>query len=178
MSTLQFSLFFAALLFAYVLVHVRLARFESYLKEIAVLKLLNERLQGVSEVIERVRLDRVEEQLGRLHEDLVEIRDGTARLERTLHRDLSQTISVATPAAGGADGSSGERARAAIETRLLSLGYGELNVISDLSSVRLDEQYEIKVECLRDHMPHKGTVVFKNGSVVDVNLQSAAQSFP
>ena len=38
MDTLQFALFFAALLVAYVLVHMRLVRFEAYLKEMSALR--------------------------------------------------------------------------------------------------------------------------------------------
>ena len=38
MTTLQFSLFFAAILVAYLLVHLRLVRFEGHLKEIVALQ--------------------------------------------------------------------------------------------------------------------------------------------
>ena len=55
MTTLQFAVFFAALLVGYVLVHVRLVRFETYLREVSALKVMNERLKGLSDVLTRVR---------------------------------------------------------------------------------------------------------------------------
>jgi hypothetical protein len=178
MTTFQFALFFAALLVGYVLVHVRLVRFEGYLKEIAGLKLLNERLKGVTEVIERVRIDRVEEALSQVHDDLVALQSALARFEDTVHRDIGQLAATPAAEAPREGPTSGERIRAAIETRLLALGYGDLKLLADLTDARLDDTYEIRVECQRDRMPSKGTVIVRNGAVVDVRLQSAAQSFP
>jgi hypothetical protein len=184
MSTLQFSLFFASLLVGYLLIHLRLVRFESYLKEMAGLKTLNDRLKGVAESVERVRIDRIEGQLGQLHDDLVGLLDQLGRLERTLHQDLAQAVlpapaavPAAEPQAAGA-ASAGERIRAEVAARLLQLGYRELRILSDLSAVRLEDRVEVKVEATRQHMPVKGSVTVRNGGVVDVGLQTAAQSFP
>jgi hypothetical protein len=174
MSPLQFSLFFAALLVAYILVHVRMVRFEKYLREIGGIKTLNERLNALSAGLERLRLDRVEELLGQLHEDLETVRKATDRVERAVGRG-----SGAAPGAGsGLDRSPAERIQSVVETRLLDLGYRNLRLLTDLSGVVLEEQLEVLVECERDHMPHKGRVTTKNGAIIDVTIQNAAQSFP
>lgn len=179
MSTLQFSLFFAALLIAYVLVHTRLVRFEKHLKEMAGLKTLNERLKAVSDTMERVRLDRVEEQLAQLHDDLVGLLDQLGRIERTVHRDLAQVILPSPrPATVPAEAAPGERIRSAVETRLLQLGYRDLRLVTDLSDVRLEDRVEVRIEATHQQMPVKGVVTVHNGSVVDVAVRSAAQSFP
>jgi len=178
MDTLQFSLFFAALCVAYVLVHIRLAKFEAYLKEIAGLKLLNERLKGVSDVLERVRLDRVEELLAMLHEDLVEIAGIDQWIEKMVGRSASAAPAAALGQRTEVESSAGDRVRAAVEARLLALGYGDLRILSELGGAQLDEQLEVQVECVKNHMPFKGTVVARNGGIADVQLQSVSQTFP
>ena len=70
------------------------------------------------------------------------------------------------------------RIRGAVETRLLALGCRDLRVLTDLSTANLDEPVTVQVECRRDGMPVKGRVVARNGAVVDVDLQTVAQSFP
>lgn len=172
MTNLQFALFFAAILIAYVLVHVRLSRFEAYLREIAGLKLLNERLKGVSDVLERVRLDHVEDLLGQLHDDLIAIRDAQEGLERSLGR-----AGVAEPEVARS-GSAADRIRAAVESRLLSLGYSDLRILSDLADSTLDTETTVRVECSRQNMVSKGRVVTRNGAIVDVELKPVAQVFP
>lgn len=171
MTTLQFSLFFAALLVAYLLVHYRLMRFERYLKEIAGLKLLNERLKSVSDVLERVRLDTVEERLGALHEDLGRVEGAVQRVERAIARPVVASAEASGPSAG-------DRIRAAIEQRLLALGYGDLRILGDMSGVGGDDTIEVRVECEKGSMPFKGSVIARNGAVLDVRLRSVAQSFP
>lgn len=174
METYQFSLFFAALLVAYVLVHVRLVRFETYLKEIAGIKSLNDRLKRVSDVLERVRLDRVEEQLDQLHADMAQLLEAADRVERA--------IRVAAPPAGAAPApaafAAGERIRAAVETRLLSLGYSDLKLLTDLSKASLDDDLEVLVECQKDHVTCKGKVTTRNGAIREVQMQPVTQTFP
>ena len=177
MTTTQFALFFAAILIAYVLVHMRLARFETYLREITGLKMLNERLKGVSDVLERVRLDHVEDLLGQLHDDLLALREGQSRLEKGMGR--------ARPSAAEADGpvlepvqSAGARIRALVESRLLSMGYSDLRLLTDLSGVSLESETVVRVECSKANMVSKGRVVTRNGAIVDVDLTPAAQVFP
>ena len=173
MDALQFSLCFAALLLGYVMVHVRLVRFETYLKEIAGIKTLNERLKAVSDSVERVRLDRVEELLQLLHEDLEDLRASSGRVERAV---VSRSGGM-VPGSGG-ERSAAERIRSVVETRLLDLGYNNLHLLTDLTKATLEEQVEVQVECERDHMPCKGKVSTRNGAVVEVQITSASQSFP
>ncbi len=87
--------------------------------------------------------------------------------------------SGAAPAAGGGlDRSPAERIQSVVETRMLDLGYSNLRLLTDLSTVTLEEQLEVLVECERDHMPCKGRVTTRNGAVVEVNITTASKSFP
>lgn len=177
MTTFQFSLFFAGLLVAYLLVHLRLLRFEGYLREITGLKTLNERLERVAQTLERVRLDRTEQGLAQLHEDLQAVVEGQTRMERALRRSESASL-PAIVAAAPADASPADRIRDAVRHGLLSLGYGNLRLLSDLSGATLDDRTEVVVECERNHVGYKGKVVTRNGVVVDVQMQSVTQAFP
>ena len=171
MSPLQFSLFFAALLLGYILVHVRMVRFERYLREITGIKTLNERLNAVSDGLERLRLDRVQELLSQLHEDLEALGKSSDRIERAVGRGGG-------PATGALERSPSDRIQGAVETRLLGLGFSNLRLLTDLSGLSLEEQVEVQVECEREHMPCKGRVTTRNGAIIDVQIQNAAQSFP
>lgn len=171
MTNLQFSLFFVALLVGYIMIHLRLARFETHLREVSHLKLLNERLKGVADHLEGLRLDRIEEGLSLLHEDLEQVRDATLRVERSNARIAADGGSAAV------GGSPADKIRAAIESRLLGMGYGNLRILADLSDASLDDELEILVECDKNHMPSKGRVITRNGSVQDVQLQSVAGTF-
>ena len=175
MDIYQFSLFFAALVIAYILVHLRLLRFETYLKDIATLKLLNERLKDLCDRMERVRVDRVEEGLHQLHDDLGDLKALTKELTQVQKSSGSSevVVPISTPAASAA-----ERIRTAVEERLLSLGYRNLRILTDLSDASLDEEVSIQVECERRHMRCKGQVKSLNGGIRDVQIHSIVQSFP
>ena len=80
-------------------------------------------------------------------------------------------VAVASEAAGA-------RIQALVESRLLQLGYGNLDILTDLSAVRSDHDVEVQVECERSGMPVKGRVLVRNGSIRDVALQTVAQMFP
>ncbi len=177
MTTLQFSLFFSGLLVAYMLVHLRLSRFEGYLKEITGLKALNERLERVAQSIERVRLDRTEQALGVLHEDLLSLAEGQGRVERAVRR-VETAPGPTTAVAAVGDVAPAQRIRDAVSHRLLSMGYGNLRLLNDLGSASLDERTEVTVECERNHIGYKGKVVTRNGAVVDVQVQSVTPIFP
>ena len=174
MSTLQFGLFFAALLIGYVLVHIRLMRFEKYLREVSALKVVNERLQGVSDVLSRVDLNAVEERLEMLIGQLSELGQVGGRLEQLLERERDRAPSV--PAA--IEAADGDRIRALVETRLLSLGYRHLRILTDLDSATMAEEIEVTVECEKNQTAYKGKVVTARGEIRDVNLQSVTQAFP
>jgi len=173
MSTLQFALFFAALLVAYLLVHVRLVRFETYLREVSALKVVNERLKGVSDSMARVNLEPVEDRLDMIHAEL----RGLAELASKLQQAAARARETAA-APVGADHSVAERIRALIETRLLAMGYRNLRILTDLSSVSYADETDIAVEAEKNQMPCKGVVVTTNGELRDVHFQSVAQSFP
>ena len=175
MDTLQFALFFAALLVAYVLVHIRLVRFEAYLKEVSALRGVNERLQGLVDALSRVDLTPVEERLDLVHAELRRMLESSTRLEHIVARRREQPAAVA---ATSSEASPMERIRALVETRLLSLGYHNLRILTDLSSATLAEELEITVECQKGQMVHKGKVVTGNGEIHDVDLQSIVQTFP
>lgn len=175
MDTLQFALFFAALLVAYLLVHVRLVRFEAYLKEVSALRTVNERLQGLVDGLGRVDLTPVEERLDLVHAELRRMLESSTRLESIVARSKEQATVVA---AAGASSSPMEKVRALVETRLLSLGYRNLRILTDLSAVTLEEEIEVTVECEKNGMVHKGKVVTGSGEIRDVDLQSVVQTFP
>ena len=54
MSPLQFTLFFAALLVGYVLVHLRMVRFEAHLRELGRLRRIEEELVALDARVEQL----------------------------------------------------------------------------------------------------------------------------
>jgi len=174
MSTLQFGLFFAALLIGYVLVHIRMVRFEKYLREVSALKVVNERLQGVTDVLGRVDLASVEERLEMIREQLGDLGEIGERLEQAIERSGARA-DVPVPVVSV---SAGERIRALVETRLLSLGYRHLRLLTDLDSASMADEIEIRVECEKNQTAYKGKVVTCKGEIRDVHLQSVTQAFP
>lgn len=175
MTTLQFSLFFVALLIGYLLVHVRLAKFETYLKEIVGLKQLNDRLKGVADAMERIRVERLEEGLQLLHEDAQELVERLSRIEKGTG---PAGFGDRTQADGGGELSPAERICAAVEERLFQLGYQKLRILTDLRNLRIEDEVEVLVECERRMMPCKGRVVARNGAILDVDVHTVVQMFP
>jgi hypothetical protein len=70
------------------------------------------------------------------------------------------------------------RVCAVVETRLLQLGYGRIQILTDLTGLVTTADVELQVEAERNGMPMKGRVTVRNGSVRDVALQSVVQMFP
>ncbi|MCB9878476.1 MAG: hypothetical protein H6835_12830 [Planctomycetes bacterium] len=188
MEPLQFTLFFVALLVGYVLVHLRLVRFEEHLQKLAGirglddrLRSLDDRLQKVSEAFGKVSLERIEQHLERLHEDLVDLREATGEVRHAV-------VQIPTPTVQAADNelvlpparheSPAERVVGLVENRLLQLGYRKLRLLSDLGDAAVAGEMEVQVECERRGMPVKGRVVLRNGSVHDIVLQPVTQMFP
>ena len=95
MSDLQFALFFAALLVGYVLVHLRMVRFEAYLQNLVGIRTLDERLRSLDECVKQLaersgsaNLERVSAQLERLHDDLEDLREATGEVRSAVvHSD-------------------------------------------------------------------------------------------
>ena len=176
MSNLQFALFFVALIIGYVLVHLRLAKFETYLREVSVLQKLNERLQGVAEAMDRIKVDRLEEGLETLHCDAKELLDAAARIER--NTVAAEQVIEAGPVSGISGATAAERVLASVEERLFQLGFQKPRILTDLHNVALEDEVEVQVECERQMMPYKGKVKAKNGSILDVDVHSVVSMFP
>lgn len=186
MSVLQFTLFFLAILVGYVLLHLRLVRFEEHLQKLTGIRSIDDRLRSLDdrmrvlvEALEKLQLDRIEQRLDRLHDDLEDVREATGDVRTAVVQipsgppgGLSAVAVAPLPEAGGA------RIAALVESRLLQLGYGNLQILTDLADVRADRDVEVQVECERNSMPVKGRVLVRNGAVRDVALQTVAQMFP
>lgn len=184
MDLLQFSLFFVALVVGYVLVHLRLVRFEEHLQKLAGIRNLDDRLVQIDdrlrvlvETIDRMRFDRLEGQLERLHEDLEDLREATTDVQHAVVQ-IPPPATTAPLAAERASATPQARIVALVEARLLAMGYHDIDVLTDLAGVDLQRDLEVQVECWRGGMPIKGRVMLRNGSVRDVALQSVAQMFP
>lgn len=186
METWQFSLFFAALLVGYVLIHLRIVRFEEHLRGLAVLRSIDERIAALPSQLpsaDKERLNRIEQQLQAVRDAIEDLRETGERIGANLGEAIVQipqpVISAAVDGSSAAVGPSAvERARALVEGRLLQLGFGNLRLLTDLTSIPLEGDVEIQVEAERRHMPYKGRVLLRNGAVRDVAMQSAATSFP
>lgn len=188
MDALQFSLFFVALLVGYVLVHLRMVRFEEHLQKLAGIRGLDDRLRGLddrlrvlADTFDKLRLERIEGQLDRLHEDLEDLREAT----RDVRHAVVQIPAPVAPSEGPAIAAlpaaavgPAARTMATVESRLLQLGYHDLRLLSELDDVVAVDEVEVQVECERRGMPFKGRVVVRNGSVRDVVLQPVTNMFP
>ena len=190
MEIWQFSLFFAALLVGYVVIHVRVARFEAHLRQLSHLQSIDQRLEAVVEQLSKAdseRFDRIERLLERLHDDLEELRETTATVGESVVKLPQMPAANAEGNGGPAEdaaiqaglvASPADRVRAIVESRLLQLGYTRLRLLTDLSGVSLDRDVEVRVECERGHMPAKGRVMVRNGAIYDVAMQTVATTFP
>ncbi|MFN6145170.1 MAG: hypothetical protein ACK5AL_02290 [Planctomycetota bacterium] len=184
MDPLQFSLFFAGLLIGYVLLHVRVARFEGHLEKLSLLRSLDDRLrqlddrfQLLGQSVDRIRVERVEAHLDRLHDDLQELREVTSSSQPAV---VPLPTPVTPTSAGGEAGPEAATARivAAVENRLLQLGYRDVQILTDLQRFDPSVDVELQIECWRGGMPSKGRVLVRNGGVRDVAVQSVTQMFP
>ncbi len=174
MDLLLFSLFFAALVIGYVLVHVRLTRFELLLGELRTLRSIDERLAQLGRDGERVRLGPIEQRLDSLHEAVGAVTAAIRRLERTNERPI-----VVEP--GGAQlpaRSYAEQLGDTIQQELQAQGFARVRCVTDLADLPPDEASEVVVECERQGMPHKGKLVVRAGRVEAVRVQSASATFP
>ncbi len=198
MEAWQFSLFFAALLVGYLLLHLRVVRFEEHLRGLATLRSIDDRLaslqvlspasspvavgvEGQSSSATAAALPRIEAQLQRLHEDLEDLREIVAGASEQLGEALvriPQPAGSSTEASPAAAVSAGERVRAVVETRLLQMGFSSLRLLTDLQQVALDGDIEVQVEAERRHMPVKGRVLVRNGAIRDIAMQTVAPTFP
>ena len=141
-----------------------------------------ERLESIEGLLRQLAARREELDLRRLEHVLIDLRDGQARLEERLVRQLE-----AAPVADleGANGSA-EVPRMAglserVTTRLLSMGFERIEVLTpleDLEALAFSPEGEVVVEARRGGALHKGRVLVKHGSICDVRLRSSYEAFP
>jgi hypothetical protein len=191
MDAWQFSLFFVALVVGYVLVHLRLVRFEEHLQKLGGIRGLDDRLRALDdrlgklgETFDRIRVDRVEDGLDRLHEDLQDLRETTASVQHAVVQIPAPQAPAPAPAPTvvvtnePTPEPQPNRILALVESRLLQLGYHDIDVLTNLEQADVSREVEVLVECWRGGMPVKGRVLVKNGSVRDVAIQTVATMFP
>jgi hypothetical protein len=185
MDAWQFALFFVALLVGYVLVHLRLVRFEEHLQKLAGIRSLDDRLRQLDERLAqlvdafgKLRVDRIEAQLGRLHDDLEDVRDATSQVQHAVVQIPVVPAAASAPGEAPPRVSPAARLVEAVEGRLLQLGYHDIALLTDLATVDPLRDVELQVECWKGGMLAKGRVLVRNGSVRDVALQSVAPMFP
>ena len=168
----------------YLLVHVRLLRFEEHLQKLGGIRTLDDRLKVLVEAIEQVKLDRLESRLEQLHEDLEGLREATSNVREAVVEIPSAPRQSAPPAESGgspeyaASESPAARVLALVETRLLGLGYRNVQVLSELSGVTDNGDIDVQIECEQGGMATKGRVQIRNFGVRDIALQSVAPMFP
>ncbi|MCR9246767.1 MAG: hypothetical protein NXI31_17170 [bacterium] len=188
MTVLQFSLFFVALLVGYVLVHVRLVRFEEHLQKLAGIRTLDDRLKVLCDALEKLKFERIEGHLDRLHDDLEDLREATGNVREAIvqipppppsrvEESSGEAPATAVVAASGPE-SPAARVLALVETRMLQLGYRNVEVLTDLGSVTEHGDADVQVECEQGGMPIKGRVQVRNFGVRDLALKSVAPMFP
>jgi tetrahydromethanopterin S-methyltransferase subunit G len=182
MEAWQFSLFFAALLVGYALVHLRIVRFEEHLRGLAQLRSIDEKLEQMQRQVQAQdpeQMARIEARLDSLREAIEDLRETAQHVGERLGEAIvriPQPVAAAPSAVPAALPQ--DRVRAMVETRLVQLGYSNLRLLTDLSAATLDGEFEVQVECERRHMPYKGRVLLHNGALRDVALQSVATLFP
>ena len=101
MTTLQFSLFFVALLVGYILVHIRLARFEEHMQKLSGIRLLDDRVKLMAESLDKLTVEGVESRLDSLRESLEVLAEVTARMQEAMSQ-AAQPAATTVVAAGGA----------------------------------------------------------------------------
>ncbi|MEE2888427.1 MAG: hypothetical protein VX951_13435, partial [Planctomycetota bacterium] len=125
----------------------------------------------------QIKVEGVDKGLGQVHEDAAEILDGVRTLVRRAAHPVDPGGAV-VGVHGEVQISAGQRVCAIVEERLFQLGYNKLSILTDLTGVQLEEQVAVRVECEKNGMPCKGSVVTRNGSIVEVDVHSVVKMFP
>ena len=151
----------------------RLKSFERHVERLQDLAVLRER-------VERLAGAQPELDLRRLEHVLLDLRDAQKRTEERMlaliegtRANLSSSLPV--PAAAGT-ALLAER----IVTRLLSLGYERVQLVTPLAELEplLGGEGMAVVEARRDGVSCKGRVKLKGGAIQDVQMQAAYGAFP
>ena len=150
----------AGVLVTFLLLYVRTTKFESYLKEIQGLRNLNERIRSLNEGIERLDTTTMEEHLFALR------KMSTRMVEVLEKRQEEERLS------------SQNDARSALESVLFSMGFEEISLLGSLDQADGAEPVEVQVECLKEQVQHKGSVIMRAGSVAEVRIRPVYEVFP
>jgi len=148
------------------------------------LRALGERakaLDGIEEIrqsLQRLIAVREELDLRRVEHLLLDLRDGSRRLEELLLRVPERVASpeALVPVSPTAPGHVAER----VVNRLLALGYERVELIGGAEELaRLSHtDGQVLVEARRDGVPCKGRVTIRAGRIEAVHLQPAFPAFP
>ncbi|HUR27265.1 MAG TPA: hypothetical protein VM509_03705 [Planctomycetota bacterium] len=120
--------------------------------------------------------------LRRIEQVLIEMRDGSKRLEDALLRSqrAAGASGLAGSSAGSPAGATGVDLGERVTNRMLALGYERIVVVTprEQFTAIFESGGEVQVEARRDGAPCKGKAVFRGGALVDVVMQSAYATFP
>jgi hypothetical protein len=115
----------------------------------------------------------------RIEQVLIEIRDGSKRLEDALLRS-QRTARASDGAPEGSLAATGADLAERVTNRMLALGYERIVVVTprEQFAAIFESGGEVQVEARRDGAACKGKAVFRGGALVDVAMQSAYATFP
>lgn len=141
-----------------------------------------QRLESVDSALSKLVAGGDALELRRVEHVLIDIRDGQRRLEERLvamvetlgKRDLLQSQAPAP------EGTRGAHLAERITSRLLSLGFERIEVLTsfdDLEGMAQGEA-EVLVEARRGAAQHKGRVILRDGGIVDVRIRDTYEAFP
>lgn len=141
-----------------------------------------DRLAGIGGALEKMQEDGQGLDLRRIEHVLIDIRDGQKRVEDRMLAVLERsagpkgTASALVATSAGSAESLADR----IVTRLLSLGYERVQLVTPLEKIgeMIAGDGEVAVEARREGAACKGRIVVRRGVIVDVQLQSAFTMFP
>lgn len=144
----------------------------------------SERLRSLADIqaaLERLVADRDDLDLRRIEHVLIDVRDGSRRLEDALLR----FVEVARGAGNGAVGSELVPARPdvlaeRVTNRLLALGYERVQIVTRAEKL-LElgaKDGEVLVEARRSGVLHKGRVLVRGGQLSEVEMNPAYSIFP
>ncbi len=141
-----------------------------------------QRLESVEDALTKLVAGGDELELRRLEHVLIDIRDGQRRLEERLlgmvetigKRDLLQ------PQPPPTDGARGAHLAERITSRLLSLGFERIELLTPFDDLvgMTEGEAEVLVEARRGAAQHKGRVILRDGGIVDVRMRDTYEAFP
>lgn len=141
-----------------------------------------QRLESVDRALAKLVAEGDDLELRRLEHVLIDIRDGQRRLEERLlgmvesigKRDLLQ------PQVPPVSGSRGAHLAERITSRLLSLGFERIELLTSLEDLEgmAEGEGEVLVEARRGAAQHKGRVILCDGGIVDVRMRDTYEAFP